>query len=59
MVVEKSQPPFSHLLVCSTFQSLQVARDGRLRDLEAECQQLSVNPRCFPTRIVRFHSADE
>ena len=41
------------------FQSLQIARDGRLRDVEAELQQFPVDARGFPARVVRFHEADE
>ena len=59
MVMEKGQPPRGLLLVCSTFQSRQVARDGWLGDLEAECQQLAMDLRCAPTWIVGLHSADE
>ena len=59
MVMEKGQPPRGLLLVCSTFQSRQVARDGWLGDLEAECQQLAVDPRRTPPRIIGLHSADE
>ena len=57
--MEKGQPPRGLLLVCSTFQSRQVARDGWLGDLEAECQQLAMDLRCAPTWIVGLHSADE
>ena len=40
-------------------QSLQIARDIRLRDVAGELQQFPVDARRSPARVVRFHAADE
>src|SRR4051794_19506182 len=59
MVVQECQPPFGFRLVVRTPDALQVPRDCRLGNVEPELEQLAVDARRAPPRIVGLHPTDQ
>jgi hypothetical protein len=59
MVVEQREPPLSLIVVMSSLQTLQVARNRWFGHLEPELEQFAMDARRSPARIVGFHTADQ
>ena len=59
MVVEECEPPLSLILVMSSLQALQVARNRWFGHVEPELEQFAMDARRSPARILSFHTPDQ
>jgi hypothetical protein len=59
MVVEECEPPLSLILVMSSLQTLQVARNRWFGHVEPELEQFAMDARRAPPRILLFHAPDQ
>ena len=55
VVLEECQPALDLRLIGQAFQSVQITRDGRFRDIEPELQQFAVDARRAPAWILRLY----
>src|SRR5260370_16925141 len=59
VVVEKSKPTLGFTFAPFPPQAVEIARDGRLGNMQSQLEQLAVDARRTPGRILRLHSADQ
>src|SRR5229473_6463289 len=59
VVVEKSKPTLGFTFVPFPPQAVEIARDGRLGNMQSQLEQFAVDARRTPGRILRLHAADQ